>query len=92
LFYLATLSGARAVNLDHKVGSLEAGKEADFIVIDPGAKSSVPRDILEQPADDILSSLVYVGDDRMVKATYIRGRVVYKEESSRQSDLIAQEA
>lgn len=92
LFYLATLSGARAVNLDHKVGSLEAGKEADFIVVDPAAKSSVPRDILEQSADEILSSLVYVGDDRMVKATYIRGRAVYKMESPRPNDLIAQEA
>lgn len=77
LLYLATLSGAKAVNLESKLGSLEAGKEADFIVIDPGAKSSVPRDILEQPADEILSSIVYVGDDRMITATYVRGRSIY---------------
>jgi guanine deaminase len=78
LFYLATLGGARTVNLQDKVGSLEAGKEADFIVVDPAAKSSVPADILEQPTHDILSSLVYVGDDRMVKATYVRGKRVYE--------------
>lgn len=78
LFYLATMGGARAVNLDDKLGSLEAGKEADFIVLDPNLKSSVPRDILEQEADEILSSLVYVGDDRMVAATYVRGKAIFK--------------
>lgn len=82
LLYLATLAGARAVNLDSRLGSLLPGKEADFVVIDPGVKSSVPRDILEQPADDILSCLVYVGDDRMVRATYVRGKVIYKFEES----------
>ena len=78
LLYLATLSGAKAVNLDKTLGSLEAGKEADFVVVDPSAKSSVPRDILEQPADEILSSLVYVGDDRMIAATYVRGKAIFK--------------
>lgn len=78
LMYLATLSGAKAVGLDDKVGSLSKGKEADFVVIDPNLKTSVPRDILEQPADEILSSLVYVGDDRMVAATYVRGKAIFK--------------
>lgn len=82
LFYLATLSGAKAVNLEDKLGSLEKGKEADFVVVDPGAKSSVPRDILEQAADEILSSLVYVGDDRMVVATYVRGRAIYNHDEA----------
>lgn len=77
LLYFATLGGARAVNLQDKVGSLQVGKEADFIVVDPTAKSGVPADILEQPSQDILSSLVYVGDDRMVKATYVRGKDIY---------------
>jgi guanine deaminase len=78
LLYFATLAGAQAVNLQDKVGSLEVGKEADFIVVDPTAKTGVPADILEQPSENILSSLVYVGDDRMVKATYVRGRAIYR--------------
>ena len=31
---LATVGGARALRLDHRVGTLEAGKEADFAVFD----------------------------------------------------------
>jgi guanine deaminase len=87
LLYFATLGGARAVNLQDKVGSLEAGKEADFIVVDPAAKSTVPKDILEHPSADILSSLVYVGDDRMVKATYVRGKRVYEASDLRTKDV-----
>lgn len=82
LFYLATLAGATAVNLQSRLGSLEIGKEADFIVVDPAAKSSVPRNILDQTTDEILSSLVYVGDDRMICATYVRGREIYNCNSS----------
>lgn len=78
LFYMATLAGAKALNLDDKLGSLEVGKEADFIIIDPARKSGVAQDILDKPSDDILSSLVYVGDDRMVAATYVRGRCIYQ--------------
>jgi guanine deaminase len=80
LFYLSTLGGARAVNLHNKVGSLEAGKEADFVVLDPSRKTSVNADILEKPAHDLLSSLIYVGDDRMVVCTFVRGRCIYRSE------------
>ncbi len=34
-FYLATLGGAEALDLADKIGSLEVGKEADFVVLDP---------------------------------------------------------
>lgn len=83
LFYMATLAGARAVNMDKHVGSLEAGKDADFIVIDPTLKTAVNANILEKSPEDILSSLAYVGDDRMVQATFVRGRSIYQSESLR---------
>lgn len=37
LFYLATLGAATAMGLDGLIGSLEAGNEADFVVLDPAA-------------------------------------------------------
>ena len=77
LLYLATLAGAAALNLQDKVGSLSPGKEADFIVVDPSRKTSVPADVLERPTQDILSALVYLGDDRMIASTFVRGKNVY---------------
>lgn len=78
LFYRATLGGAKALHLEDAVGSLEPGKEADFILVNPNRKSGIAADILEQPLHEILSSLVFLGDDRLVEATFVRGRCVYQ--------------
>lgn len=83
LFYLATLGGARALKMQDTIGTLTPGKEADFVVVNPNYKQSVPKDILRRPTDDILSSMIYLGDDRMVAATYVRGKAIY------QSDRLA---
>lgn len=77
LFYLGTLAGARAVNLEDTIGSLDVGKDADFIVVDPTRKSLVVKNVIEHPAEEVLSALVYVGDDRMVCATFVRGKAIY---------------
>ena len=36
-FYRMTLGNARALSLDDRIGSIETGKEADLIVLDPRA-------------------------------------------------------
>lgn len=77
LFYRATLAGAHALFLDDKIGSLEAGKEADFVVLDPTRRTGIPHDILSHPTDDILSSLVFLGDDRVITETYVRGKCIF---------------
>jgi guanine deaminase len=78
LFYRATRGSARALKLEDQLGSLEAGKEADFIIVDPTLKNACPKDILEHETDEILSTIVFIGDDRMIDSTYIRGRQVFK--------------
>ncbi|MDX2105435.1 MAG: guanine deaminase [Candidatus Melainabacteria bacterium] len=77
LFYRATLGGAKALNLHETTGSLEAGKDADFIIVNTERKSNIPANILQKEIDEILSSLIFLGDDRIVESTFVRGKCVF---------------
>ena len=50
----ATLGGARVLGLDDRIGTLEPGKDADFIAVDL-------RGIATSPVHDPVSQLVYTG-------------------------------
>ena len=75
-FALATLGGARALGLDDRIGSLQTGKEADFILVDPSAVDPAPTRALE-PAEQVLGRLLYRSSARMVRASYVRGRLCH---------------
>lgn len=69
-----TLGNAKALKLDHLIGSLEPGHEADVVVLDPAAQRAMAhrletaRDLAEE-----LFVLVTLGDERNVVATYVMG-------------------
>ena len=69
---MATLDGARALGLDHKIGSLEKGKKADLIVIDTNKPHLTP---MYHP----VSHLVYAVGGADVSATIVNGRVLMKD-------------
>ena len=74
LWYLATLGGARALSLDGESGSLVPGKSADFLILDLQAKTLIAmRSERAQSIEDLLASLIFLGDDRIVKSAWIAG-------------------
>ena len=77
LWYLATLGGARALTLDDETGSIEAGKSADFLVVDLHATPLLSlRTSRAESLEDLLAGLIFMGDDRAVKQSFIAGRCV----------------
>ena len=77
LWYLATLGGARTLSMQDETGSLEAGKSADFVVLDLAATPLLSlRTEHASAIEDLLAGLIFVADDRAVKEAYIAGRQV----------------
>lgn len=74
-FYLATLGGATVLSLQDKIGSLDEGKEADFIVLDPMAGVILAgRNEKAKTIEEIIFGIELLGDDRTVAHTYIMGK------------------
>jgi guanine deaminase len=77
-FYLATLAGARALGLDHRIGRFAAGLEADFVVLDVHATPLIARRIAQsRTLREKLLVLMTLGDDRVIANTFILGRQVH---------------
>ncbi|KAB0804739.1 hypothetical protein PPYR_01709 [Photinus pyralis] len=75
-FYMATLGGAKVLDLDKEIGNFEVGKEFDAVIIDMNVKDG-PIDYLEDcSALETLQKFIYAGDDRNVVSVYVAGRKV----------------
>jgi len=77
--YLATLGNAKTLQLEDKIGTLEAGTEADFIVLD---FNCTPLMTLKQSKCKTLAeklfAMIVLGDDRTVKETYVAGQCLHQ--------------
>ncbi len=84
--YLATLGGAKALDLHDKIGNFEVGKEADFVILDYHATQLIKFKIEQcDSMDERLFSLLMLADDRAVKDTYIMGNQTRKEAKNAKS-------
>ena len=67
---LATIDGARAIGMDASIGSLEPGKQADMILVDPAALN------MGFPESDPSSLLVYSAKPQNVSLVMVGGKVL----------------
>jgi 5-methylthioadenosine/S-adenosylhomocysteine deaminase len=70
---LATIDGARAIGLDHEIGSLEVGKRADVVVVDTTTPAWTPH------AADPTIPLIWASDGRAVRHVVSSGQVVVRD-------------
>ena len=68
-----TIEGAKVLGMEDEIGSLEVGKQADFLVIQPQGKIHL------QPQENMLSHLVYAVKSSDVDDVYIAGEQVVKD-------------
>lgn len=73
--YMATLGGARVLDLEDKIGNFETGKEGDFLVLDYSATPLVEYKVSRcQSLEEKLFAMQMLGDDRTIRETWIMGK------------------
>lgn len=75
--YLATAGSARLLHIDHRVGALEPGQEADFVVLDDRATPLLARRTVGATLIERLFAMQIMGDERVVQATFILGEPLW---------------
>jgi guanine deaminase len=76
-FYRMTRGNAEALSLEDKIGTLDAGSDADLVVLNAGA---VPAMALKMEVVSTLAEELFLmqtmGDDRTIAETYVAGEAV----------------
>ncbi|OSC42129.1 amidohydrolase family protein [Mycobacterium decipiens] len=82
MLFIATLGGARALDMEDRFGNFDVGKEADFVVVDPrrtpalnaALNHGVRSDDAEIARDQTLFGLLMGIRETSIAETYVQGR------------------
>ncbi|MBA8910765.1 MULTISPECIES: amidohydrolase family protein [Aminobacter] len=69
IIYAATMGGARSVQLQNEIGSIETGKRADLVLFDLETINFTPQ-------NDLLNHLVYCENGSSVEKVFVNGEIV----------------
>ena len=75
----ATLGGAKALGLETEIGTLETGKQADFIIVSL-------ENAAQMPVHDVYSALLFASNARDVTATFVAGEEIYRDGAAKKVD------
>ncbi|WP_242123446.1 guanine deaminase [Sphingobium sp. Sx8-8] len=81
--WLATAGSAALLHIDHRVGGLEPGQEADFVMLDDAATLLLARRTRDATLAERLFALQILGDDRAIARTYIMGECAWSRDAKR---------
>ncbi|UPQ89347.1 guanine deaminase [Vibrio sinaloensis] len=80
--YLSTQGAAAGMGIDHLVGNLNPGSEADFVELDFMASPILQQRLLRcKTLREQLFAIITLSDDRVIERTYLCGNLVYKKGS-----------
>lgn len=82
LVEMATIGGARALDLDDQIGSLEVGKEADIVILDTSAPNM-------QPSYDVYATIAHQAYAADVRTVIVNGALVVDERKLVNIDRLA---
>lgn len=81
---MATINGAKLLQLDDKIGSIEEGKDADLILVDVEEKLD---NITMLPNLNEVTNLVYNTSSRNVDTTIIKGNILMENREIKHIDV-----
>lgn len=76
---MATINGARALGMEHEIGSLETGKKADVIILDMTGADWIP---VHNP----IQNLVYCATGSSVQTVIVDGRIIMEDREMKTMD------
>lgn len=74
---MATVEGARSIGLGEEIGSLEAGKKADFIAVDLSKPTMLP--VYTKPMRNMVPNLVYSARGEEVCLVAVDGKIICRD-------------
>ena len=78
--HLATAGSAALLGIADRVGALQPGQEADFVVLDQKATTLLARRTAGADLAARLFAMQVLGDDRTVRRTYVLGECAWDRE------------